>query len=335
MDRYGDTGSGVPLMRLVAWDTKRDNGPGRWSNSYQPHARSRKAIAACSRIAGSPFGFANHGKLWNDSPFMTVALVLFAMVLIGVTSRDTSESGHCDFYLLDGLSSASGCVAGGNYILSASVRAASSEARDEVDSLACSVCALDAGFRSGSARPLTGSEMDAVYAAIDLLRDDDQYRAIGDALMEHTHLLQAQQMSRHTRGRTPFFTQGGFVLNERLTHRVVETPDSQCAVAELAGTLVHEYLHTQQLGADRGPVEQALHQFAYGFMYAVSLPFELSGIGLRDQNGQGHGLVEIGPWRAGNDAQGRIFEALQTRTLNSRDAKIALRKVSDASGGVG
>jgi hypothetical protein len=196
-------------------------------------------------------------------------------------------------------------------------------------------CPASTGALPGTARCLSGPELDAVYAAIDLIREEDDYRAIGDALMENAHLLQAQRMGRHTRGRTPFFTQGGFVLNERLTRRVVETPDSQCAMAELAGTLVHEYLHTQQLGAERGPVGQAFNQLAYGFMYAISLPLEASGIGPRDQNGQGHGFVEIDPWRAGNDAQERIFEALQKQTIESRAARSSSNAGDKIRGRVG
>ena len=190
-------------------------------------------------------------------------------------------------------------------------------------------------MQDGPARYLTGPELDAVYTAIDALREEEEFRAIGDAIMENAHLFKVQKMNRHTRGRTPFFTLGGFVLNERLTRRVIECPDSQSAVAELAGTLVHEYLHTQQLGADRGPMVQSINQVAFGFLYAVSLPFELSGVGLRDQNGQGHGILEIDPWLQGIDAEQRVYQALEMRVVESRDAKIALRKGIAETGRVG
>jgi len=191
------------------------------------------------------------------------------------------------------------------------------------EDFSCALYTLDGEAWDGSARYLTGPELEAVYAVIDLLRDREESREIGDALMANAHLLQVQKLNRHIRGRTPFFTQGGFVVNERLVRRIMESPGSQSAVAELAGTLVHEYLHTRQLGADHGPVTRAFDQVAYGFMYAISLPFEFAGVGPADQNGQGHGFIEIDPWRQGIEAERHVFEVLQWEALESMNAKVA------------
>lgn len=166
-----------------------------------------------------------------------------------------------------------------------------------------------------SSRYLTGPELDAVYIAIDALRDHEEFRPIGDAVMANSHKIRVAPMDRHVRGSTPFFTQGGFTLNGNLVARVAAVPDSPVAVAELAGTLVHEYLHTEQLGAEFGPFRQAVYQIAYGIAYSISLPMECSGVGLRDQNGQAHSLFEIIPWQQGTEAENLVLYSLQKITL--------------------
>jgi hypothetical protein len=163
----------------------------------------------------------------------------------------------------------------------------------------------------GFARYPSGSELDAIYTAIDALREDEKFCKHGDAIMEIAHKIQVQKLVKDTEGRTSFFTQGGFVLSERLVKRVVETPDSPIAVAELAGILVHEHAHTRQYGAGHSPVVQAFYQIATGLLYIVSLPSEWSGIGFHDQHGQGHGPFEIGPWTLGIEAQKRLLPRLQ------------------------
>lgn len=170
----------------------------------------------------------------------------------------------------------------------------------------------------GLARYPSGRELDAIYVAIDTLRDDEVFTGVGDGIMHIAHLIQVQKMLSDTRGRTSFFTLGGFVVSEDLVSRVVETPDSPIAISQLAGTLVHEYAHTRQYGADYGPVVQSFHQIATGLLYIISLPSEWSGIGLRDQHGQGHGLFEIGPWRLGIEAEQRLLPQLQRADWDNR-----------------
>lgn len=162
-----------------------------------------------------------------------------------------------------------------------------------------------------SAQFLTGPEMEAVYVAIDALRDLDEYKDIGNALMANAHMLRTARLEEHIRGSTPFFTQGGFLLNQSLIRRVIDGPDSPVAIAELASTLAHEYVHTQQLGAGRTPLAQSLHQMTYGILYTLSLPMEYSGVGFADQNGTRHGLFEIRPWLVGNDVEQKVFDALR------------------------
>lgn len=171
-------------------------------------------------------------------------------------------------------------------------------------------------FLTGESRALTGHEMQAVYTAIDAVREVGEYEELGDFLMANSHRIRVAEMEEDVRGSTPFFTQGGFVLNERLVLRVVESPTSPTAVAELASTLAHECIHTQQLGAGKNPVLQSFHQFTYGTVYALSLPMEWSGFGPRDQNGQGHGFFEIRPWRVAIDVENAVFNSMQRALID-------------------
>lgn len=169
---------------------------------------------------------------------------------------------------------------------------------------------------TGESRKLTGPEMQAIYTAIDAVRELGEYRELGDLLMANSHRIRVAEMAEHVRGSTPFFTQGGFILNTRLVLRVVESPTSPTAVAELASTLAHECIHTQQLGAGKNPLFQSFHQFTYGTVYAISLPMEWSGLGPRDQNGQGHGFFEIRPWRVAIDVENAVFNAMQRALID-------------------
>jgi hypothetical protein len=189
-----------------------------------------------------------------------------------------------------------------------------------------------------SSRYLTGPELNAVYVAIDALREHDEFRAIGDTVMANSHKIRVAPMDLHVRGSTSFFTQGGFTLNENLVARVAAVPDSPVAVAELAGTLVHEYVHTEQLGAEFGPLRQALYQITYGIAYSVSLLMEWSGVGLRDQNGQAHSLFEILPWQQGTEAENLVLYSLQNvaleKSIERRQSRISNAPQVLLTGGV-
>lgn len=178
-------------------------------------------------------------------------------------------------------------------------------------------CKSMSDFFTGESRALTGPEMQAVYTAIDALRDVGGYKELGDVLMANSHRIRVAEMEEDVRGSTPFFTQGGFILNEGLVLRVVDSPTSPTAVAELASTLAHEYIHTQQLGAGKNPFLQSFHQFTYGAVYAISLPMEWSGFGPRDQNGQGHGFFEIRPWRVAIDVENAVFNSMQRALIDA------------------
>ncbi len=231
-------------------------------------------------------------------------IILVLLVIVLLASTGEAIVGH-------DLSRTLAC-----FSIQAEMRVSADHVRNRISD-SSAACKSVGEFFTGESRALTGPEMQAVYTAIDAIREVAEFEELGDFLMVNSHRIRVAEMGEDVRGSTPFFTQGGFVLNEELVLRVVDSPTSPIAVAELASTLAHEYIHTQQLGAGKNPFLQSFHQFTYGAVYAISLPMEWSGFGPRDQNGQGHGFFEIRPWRVAIDVENAVFNSMQRALIDA------------------